>query len=42
MHSTDVIDAFCIECDDTTKHEVMGDETGTCRCLVCDHVQVLA
>jgi hypothetical protein len=42
MIVSDIIDAYCTECDDSTKHEVMGEEMATCRCLVCDHAQVLA
>lgn len=42
MHSNEVIDAFCVDCNDITKHEVVGQDNATCRCLVCDHAQVLA
>ncbi len=42
MYVNEIIDAYCTVCDDSTKHEVIGDDTASCRCLVCDHAQVLA
>ena len=34
-----VLDAWCTQCSDVRKHDLL--DAGSCRCQVCGHVEVL-